>query len=30
MKKNDLVGMGGVIADLWNKRDFEGIKALFS
>jgi len=26
----DLVGMGGIIADLWNKRDFEGIKALFS
>ena len=26
----DLCGMGGMIADLWNKRDFEGIKGLFS
>ena len=26
----DLVGMGDKIADLWNKRDFDGIKALFS
>lgn len=26
----DLVGMGNKIAELWNKRDFDGIKALFS
>jgi hypothetical protein len=26
----DFVGMGGMIAELWNKRDFDGIKALFS
>ena len=26
----DLNGMGAMIADLWNKRDFDGIKALFS
>ena len=26
----DLIGMGKQIADLWNKRDFDGIKALFS
>lgn len=26
----DVVGMGDKIADLWNKRDFDGIKALFS
>ena len=26
----DLVGMGQMIAQLWNKRDYDGIKALFS
>ena len=26
----DFVGMKDKIADLWNKRDFDGIKALFS
>ncbi len=26
----DLVGMKDKIADLWNKRDFDGIKALFA
>jgi hypothetical protein len=26
----DLNGMGDKIADLWNKRDLDGIKALFS
>ena len=26
----DLNGMGDKIVDLWNKRDFDGIKALFS
>ena len=26
----DFVGMGGMIAELRNKRDFDGIKALFS
>lgn len=26
----DLNGMAPMIADLWNKRDFDGIKALFS
>ena len=26
----DVVGMGSKIADLWNKRDFDGIKALFN
>ena len=26
----DLNGMASMIAELWNKRDFDGIKALFS
>lgn len=26
----DMNGMASTIADLWNKRDFDGIKALFS
>lgn len=28
--QKDLDGMGVLIADLWNKREFDGIKALFS
>jgi hypothetical protein len=28
--QRDLNGMASIIADLWNKRDFDGIKALFS